>query len=233
MIKPTHCQGCGKPLDQSGTRNPKRWCSERCRIRTYRATHPEYLEAQAQRAKELAAKREASRPPRRRCENCGKELKTRHPRAKYCSGIECKRAAERARLAHSPKCMVDGCDRNTAARGLCSGHYGTRWKHAHPERAKEIAGISRRKRRALISTTTVEPVSLERVLERDGWKCGICGKRIPKNSKWPDAMSASLDHIVPLSRGGAHTMVNVQAAHYGCNARKNSTGAGDQLAIFG
>ena len=34
-------------------------------------------------------------------------------------------------------------------------------------------------------------------------------------------MSASLDHIVPLSQGGTHTLGNVQLAHLVCNERKH------------
>lgn len=34
-------------------------------------------------------------------------------------------------------------------------------------------------------------------------------------------MSASVDHIVPLSRGGEHSMNNVQCAHLSCNCSKS------------
>ena len=30
----------------------------------------------------------------------------------------------------------------------------------------------------------------------------------------------TLDHIIPLSKGGSHTWDNVQLAHMGCNAGK-------------
>ena len=35
-------------------------------------------------------------------------------------------------------------------------------------------------------------------------------------------MSVSLDHVVPLSRGGSHTLGNVRCAHLICNIRKGS-----------
>lgn len=38
-------------------------------------------------------------------------------------------------------------------------------------------------------------------------------------------MGASLDHIIPLSRGGHHTADNVQAAHLACNHRKGAKAA--------
>ncbi|WP_420811833.1 HNH endonuclease [Kutzneria albida] len=49
--------------------------------------------------------------------------------------------------------------------------------------------------------------------------CGLCNEHIDYTLSWPNPGSPSLDHIVPLSRGGSHTYENVQAAHLGCNVR--------------
>lgn len=65
-----------------------------------------------------------------------------------------------------------------------------------------------------------ERVYRKRVFERDKWKCHICGGRIDKSLTAPDRSSATLDHIVPLTFGGEHTMHNIKAAHYGCNSRR-------------
>jgi hypothetical protein len=58
------------------------------------------------------------------------------------------------------------------------------------------------------------------VFERDSWMCGLCGETIDRSLKHPHKMSATIDHIIPLSRGGRHTLSNVQAAHKSCNSRK-------------
>lgn len=55
------------------------------------------------------------------------------------------------------------------------------------------------------------------IFERDGWMCGICGKPINGTLKQPSRQRVSLDHIVPVSKGGSHTRSNVQAAHLSCN----------------
>lgn len=60
------------------------------------------------------------------------------------------------------------------------------------------------------------------IFERDGWSCGICGGGIPKELNYPDPESASIDHIVPWSRGGSHTRANTQAAHLRCNQQKGA-----------
>lgn len=79
---------------------------------------------------------------------------------------------------------------------------------------------SRRKARLLQSPT--ENIDRLQVFIRDGWQCGLCAKPITKSLKWPDPLSASLDHIIPLARHGSHTMDNAQAAHLICNMSKGA-----------
>lgn len=78
-----------------------------------------------------------------------------------------------------------------------------------------------------------EPVNRYKVYARDGWRCGICRLKVDRRLTAPHPMSASLDHIVPMSRGGNHTYQNTQCAHWRCNVLKAATGAGDQLALIG
>lgn len=58
------------------------------------------------------------------------------------------------------------------------------------------------------------------VYERDGWLCGLCGGPVDRSLAWPDPMSASLDHVIPLADGGGHTPKNAQCSHLVCNERK-------------
>lgn len=60
------------------------------------------------------------------------------------------------------------------------------------------------------------------IYERDRWVCQLCGKRIHKGKKAPHPLSPSIDHIVPLSKGGQHGWANVQAAHFICNSTKGA-----------
>lgn len=61
------------------------------------------------------------------------------------------------------------------------------------------------------------------VFERDGWTCGICDLPVDPSAKWPEPDSVSLDHIIPLSRGGEHTRANTQCAHLYCNTVKGAS----------
>ncbi|NKT05174.1 hypothetical protein GS485_11095 [Rhodococcus hoagii] len=50
---------------------------------------------------------------------------------------------------------------------------------------------------------------------------------------YPHPKSASLDHVIPLSCGGAHDPSNVALAHLACNVAKGDRGGGEQLFLFG
>jgi hypothetical protein len=63
------------------------------------------------------------------------------------------------------------------------------------------------------------------IYERDGWRCGLCGATVDRTIVYPNPMSASLDHRMPIARGGGHTRDNVQLAHLGCNSRKRDRAA--------
>lgn len=67
-------------------------------------------------------------------------------------------------------------------------------------------------------------VSRSEVLRRDDWVCQLCYRPCDLTAVVPHPEAATLDHIVPLARGGMHTMGNLQTAHFMCNARKGDRG---------
>jgi len=78
----------------------------------------------------------------------------------------------------------------------------------------------RDRRRAVAQGKAAERVFRRAVFDRDQWTCGLCGLAVDPLTRHPSRLSASLDHIVPLGRGGSHTYPNVQLAHLGCNIAK-------------
>lgn len=64
-------------------------------------------------------------------------------------------------------------------------------------------------------------VALE-VYEYHNWMCNICDQPINPNLRLPNCRAATLDHIVPLSRGGEHVWNNVAPAHADCNFKKGN-----------
>lgn len=76
-------------------------------------------------------------------------------------------------------------------------------------------------------------VDVNKVFERDGWKCQICGKRTPKAMRGKNKHnSPELDHRIPMSNGGDHTYNNVQCACRACNGKKSNTSNIGQLPLF-
>ena len=52
--------------------------------------------------------------------------------------------------------------------------------------------------------------------------CGICGKPVDFSLKFPDPMSATCDHIIPIDKGGDPSSIdNLQLAHFCCNRAKS------------
>ncbi|WP_077597861.1 HNH endonuclease [Olsenella urininfantis] len=69
-------------------------------------------------------------------------------------------------------------------------------------------------------------------LRKEGRPCALCGMPIDYDLPAGHPWSFELDHIVPLSRGGApYDYANVQAAHRICNERKGNRMAGAATEI--
>lgn len=52
--------------------------------------------------------------------------------------------------------------------------------------------------------------------------CGICGKPVDFAYRYPHPLSPTVDHIIPVSKGGHPTdLSNLQLAHRCCNRQKS------------
>ncbi len=66
-------------------------------------------------------------------------------------------------------------------------------------------------------------ITLSRVIIKYNGICQICGKPVDLSAKEKGHIRRAyptVDHVVPISKGGGHTWENVQLAHMGCNAGK-------------
>lgn len=94
--------------------------------------------------------------------------------------------------------------------------YARRWRRLHPDEVRSHAAARRARRKA----ATTETFSVAEIFERDSWTCHICKTAIDSTLRFPDPGSASLDHVVPLIKGGAHSRSNCAASHLFCNISK-------------
>lgn len=65
-------------------------------------------------------------------------------------------------------------------------------------------------------------MSVERIAERDGWWCWLCGGAIDPAAPTGSPARATVDHLVPRSRGGSSDPANLRLAHRRCNNRRGS-----------
>ena len=61
--------------------------------------------------------------------------------------------------------------------------------------------------------------SYRAVHERDHWTCAYCGRSVSRAPAC-EALLATVDHILPVSRGGRSSWTNLVSACKGCNNRK-------------
>jgi 5-methylcytosine-specific restriction endonuclease McrA len=219
---PTTCLHCGGPnLGARATGPSPSYCSTKCRrdaayVRTVRSGR--YAATLAARQAEAAA-----RPPVLiGCSWCSEMFERGRVDAIFCST-----SCNRKHLdANNPKrCTEVDCERGVRAKGLCSMHW-RRLARAEGRESNPVWDDNRRahyhKRRAQKFSTQVEDLRPIDIYERDIWLCGLCSTPVDPDVCYPDPMSPSLDHVVPLSLGGAHTYENVQLAHLTCNVSKGN-----------
>lgn len=172
----------------------------------------------------------------RPCLECGREF-TPATNASHICSTTCRNArASRAVLVRwrslhpsVERCCVECGNVFTA------GWDGTRTSNAHfcsQGCAKRYRHRDRRHRkRDARPQGKNEWISIRIVGERDGWRCHLCGKRVPRTTKRLEAMP-SIDHITPLSKGGTHELQNVALAHHRCNSLRRDGKTPAQMRLI-
>lgn len=101
--------------------------------------------------------------------------------------------------------------------------YLREWKKRN--RAKVNAYQSAREARYKGAPET-EFIDRKEIWERDSGRCHIC-----QRPTWEEDFT--LDHLIPLSKGGSHTRTNVAIAHRWCNSSRADGRIPAQLLLIG
>lgn len=138
-------------------------------------------------------------------------------------------------------CAVAGCDRPHSTRGWCAMH-NARWlRTGDPLGVASVqcavcgddvplcdSVVGGRKRRSdtvrcddCRRQRAMHGVSAKVIARRDGFDCSLCGRQVDLSIPAPSPLSASIDRIVPRSKGGTNDLTNLQLAHRWCNQQKN------------
>jgi 5-methylcytosine-specific restriction endonuclease McrA len=195
------CVQCGAAATKYRTGGkPASYCGNACKVAAFKARQrpPDYVAPLVRR--EIAAlKRIAQRAPLsvQRAWNIQAQIADIRRRRNHCC----------------PGCgaAMSGVDLRVQFCGSCAG-----------ERARRHKRASRAVGKARLRTATVECFDPIEVLERDGWRCHLCGGKTPKRLRGTYEDSApELDHIVPLAAGGEHSRRNTACACRKCNIAKS------------
>lgn len=146
------------------------------------------------------------------CALCGISFHTRCAKTLHCS--DCRARAIRLAEARALANVTRHCKH-------CAGAF-------HPAQGRQVFCSKRCKncyecvqKRYWRKGKFVEEVSIGVLYERDQGRCGICDKPVTREYQHPHSLSASIDHVRALSKGGEHSYDNTQLAHLGCNSRKH------------
>lgn len=156
------------------------------------------------------------------CAYCGEPVLRQTDSMVYCSHRCVKR--HKAGLPDKVPCVTCGemfrvTEGAVACSERCNEARRTQTLRAWVEKRKQDPEyharrrIAQQRRRARMLGLGVEEFTFTEIAERDKWRCGLCMLKVNPDLKHPHPMSGSIDHIVPVSKGGAHVRTNVQIAH--------------------
>ncbi|UJQ86226.1 HNH endonuclease [Gordonia phage GiKK] len=175
----------------------------------------------------------------RKCLDCNRSIEHRAKQAKRCEACayQHRRAVDRVERKHRVKvlsCLDCGiyigdrcrttrrcepCAKKRNGQGQKSGAYkrAKRTYDCSPENRKRTRGrkyISNAQRRAIKKSVAYEVTDKDwrRLVERYQHSCFYCGVQ--------GVMTQ--DHVIPLSRGGVHSIGNIVPACLSCNCSKGS-----------
>lgn len=182
----------------------------------------------------------------RQCVQCGASIDSPkvaycsrkcHKRSDYIKRRESIRARERSKTlrANPPVIACETCSRPFAAKRcksrFCRPACFWKWFRQQPVRRVQ-SRLHNRKRHAAKAGVRVELVDPSIVFARDEWTCQLCGRKTPQSLAGSrHRLAPTLDHIVPISRGGEHSYRNCQCACLICNIKKHTRVIG-QFRLF-
>lgn len=223
------CRKCGvsKPLENfprhGGSADGRRARCKPCHaadVRDWTQAKPERLERVRLRVRAwVRENRERHRVNQRTCERkrrddpeCRRRAREREHR--YRQKNSKKRAAAYRRWVQDNPERSRARNRKWAERHRDKAREKTwAWRLANPDKAKALwrANKARRRARQLEAPGKTTRVQLQARWDYYGGRCGMCGRE-----------AESIDHVIPLARGGANWPSNLRPACMACNMRKGA-----------
>lgn len=166
------------------------------------------------------------------CSNCGKDFVSKNKDKLTCS-YECMLEFGKALRKNEYKPKTKEC-KNCGANfvteygktneDFCSDKCRRRMKN----RKRRLYEKNIRMARAINNGRVDKDITLDRLSARDNGLCHICNKKVDEEDYIINDegylicgdMYPSIDHVIPIAKGGTHTWDNVKLAHRLCNSYK-------------
>lgn len=131
----------------------------------------------------------------------------------------CKAAQQRERPAEAKR-AAEKRWRETHAEANREGNRvrGRRWYQNNLEHAREVCRDAARNRRMTIRAAGFFDTFDWSEVRAAADECYLCGEDLPF---LPMGAEIHPDHVVPVSRGGAHSLANLMPVHADCNWKKS------------
>lgn len=238
-----YCQFCGKPF--TAFRSNKIFCQKRCAIlsskqnRGITAHIDPFTKLCSVCGKEFETYRAATTTCSTECSKARKRSVDRE-RHKSKGGKtweeyieECKHKSEETKANKSFE-KIQYKNQHTVIREcvICGNTFSCLDAEPNKTCSRECSAELKRKRhdKRIPQDQRVDRISLKALFKRDNGKCYLCGCTCDWNSwkvsksgaKYPGDTYPTIDHLVPVSRGGLDSWENVRLACWSCNIHKSN-----------
>lgn len=217
----TTCPVCGRMFVSNW--DHRKYCSSECSAegkKKYQSKE-EKKKAERERQKERNRLKREAVAPILEAQKAEAAAKRAAERAKKKAEQDAIKAAERMRKKQERMHPCEVCGTMTDRAKYCSEACSNKASN----RRKETARRHKLQENGKIDYS----ITLEKLIKRDRNTCHICGGKCNVNDcitvggtfiagdKYP-----SIDHLVPVARGGVHSWDNVKLAHRICNTKKSA-----------
>lgn len=169
------------------------------------------------------------------CSKCSKQTQFKNTTHDHEMCVKCI-SVERFRGRKMTKKELNCVDCNTLIYGTAAAKRCVKCARKKARRDKrkadKIRGTSTHSiaQRARKKGVVIEPISRMYVYKRDAFMCYVCGIKVVLSKTYrPD--QATLDHVIPLSKGGPHTYANLKTCCHSCNAAKSDKDVAQHIRV--
>ena len=200
------CIRCGTTFYPSNYGSQiQKYCSDKCRIKAHYSDNKKIVYGN--------------------CKQCNNEFIIGNNKTFCCN--KCQKEHKRLEKIRSRK--LKKCYYCEKWRYGFRGKYCTEECRRKANRIKDELRKSERLKRARSNGQYDADIDIYKLIERDGGHCYLCGDDVLFSYHYNDPKYPTIEHVMPISKGGTHSWDNVKVACRECNTRKSTTLIDDYL----